>query len=170
MNRRIKSIFIVAAAICIGLFIGKPSEAMSYNTDENNQNINAIRVEGENVTQQMLTRSPYIIVNEDSDVLLFDMGTINSSVNLLSTNWKYKTKNVYSASTGKKVATFTIQYSTKVESGRVVFDKVGVQLSFVNSYRGSYTCTKATGDVVNFKVDYNLLGVDTGSTTVSFMP
>lgn len=168
---KIRDIFMIAVVIiCVSFFIDKPSMAREYNADESYQNISAIRVHGINVTQQMLTRNPYVIVNEDSDVLIFDMNTENSSINLLSTSWKYKTKNVYSVSTGKKVATFTIQYSTKTESGRTVFDKVGVQLNFVNSYRGTYTCTKATGDVVNFRVDYNLLGVDTGSTTVSFMP
>lgn len=50
------------------------------------------------------------------------------------------------------------------------FDKVGVQLSFVTNYRGSYMCTQATGDVVKFNVNYKLLGVNTGSRTVSFMP
>lgn len=103
MNRNIRNIFVIAVAICISFFINKPSEAIGYNVDENYQNINARKVREAAVTQQIFVGCPYIIVNGDSNVLIFDMNATNSSINLLSTNWKYKTKNVYSVSTGKKL-------------------------------------------------------------------
>ena len=131
------------------------------------------------ITQQELQQSPVEVGDTEKDsteVILYDLNanyeeklkTLYLTTN--ATSWKYKTKNVYSKATGKQVATFTIQYSTKIQSGRTVFDEVGIDLQFINNYRGTYECTKATGDVVEFKVDYNLFGIDQGYTNVSFMP
>ncbi|WP_310604381.1 hypothetical protein [Anaerosporobacter sp.] len=84
---------------------------------------------------------------------------------------KYKTADLYSKATGKKIGTVTLEYKTQQISGRPCFVLADcyatMQLS--GSYRGNITITRSTVDVIVLQVDYNNL-LDSGYTTVQFIP
>lgn len=99
-----------------------------------------------------------------NNTVLTNQVTKNANVK----KWKCKNKIIKNGKT--EVAKFTINYSTKMQGGRTVFDEVGIELHFYNGYKGTYLCTEATGDVVKYTVYYNKYGLISGSQTVSFMP
>ncbi|MCA1294892.1 hypothetical protein LBW89_17915 [Paenibacillus sp. alder61] len=83
-----------------------------------------------------------------------------------------QSKEVYSKITGELIGYVDLTYTKFTNaSGRPQFDVVQASVVFTRDYyRGNCEITKATGDVVVVKVNYNNLGIDVGYQTYSFLP